>query len=62
MAGHDSAQREPLHSRAVAALGGLVYCLIQLGLLVAGIVVISGALVAGAVRRLFQHVAGERHA
>lgn len=60
--GHDSAIREPLHSRAVAALGAAVYCLIQLGLLLAGILVICGAMVAWAARDLFNRVLGGRRA
>jgi hypothetical protein len=60
--GHNSAQREPLHSRAVAALGELAYLLIQLGLLVAGIVLISVAMVAGAARHLLHRTVGGRHA
>lgn len=50
--GHDSAQRPPRYNRIVAALGGLVYGLIQIALLVAGIIMIGAALIAVGAKKL----------
>lgn len=53
-AGHDSAHRPPGFSYAIFALGGLAEGLIQIGLLIAGIVVICIAIIAGAARRVMR--------